>query len=451
MVADRVPVRVERGAGDGLWTLVAPPWSLSEPVVSADRVHVLVDGRPTACDRADGTVLWQSAYRCLEDEWIATLAPEGGPVVVVSGLPDGYHPVRLRIAVLDPASGAVNWQTETDGSARYWADGESLVLREPAPADRETLSDGQDPPLRLTVLDLADGARRWQHTFTWIGSAALVQGRVLAQVRAGDDFTARAFDARTGAELWSRTGCIGSFHLPNDGPRPGEPPFFVWNWIDDRMRWLSLATGEEVGEFRIVDRGPHGARRPLITDGGHTVWLAGTGRTVHAFHPRAGSGRTAPAHVAYGLRHALTLGDGPIAAADGWLYAIDQGNRLVAARVGLLPRSVLRPVRWPEHLSGPDYAADAFRGLSAGAQHVYAQTNPVAGPRSFQHVAALQHGRVLWQLPCRYGTRVVPAGDRVLITTGDRSCDLLRMVDGETGAFAGPDPAVAVADGPTVG
>jgi hypothetical protein len=53
-------------------------------------------------------------------------------------------------------------------------------------------------------------------------------------------------------------------------------------------------------------------------------------------------------------------------------------------------------------------------------------------------VVALRHGQVLWQLPRQYSTRAVPAGDQVLITDLNKSSNLLRMVDSETGAFAGP-------------
>jgi hypothetical protein len=436
MVADMVPMQVERGAGDGLWTLVAPPRSLSKPVVTTERVHVLVHGRPTACNRADGTVLWQSPYHCPKEEWMATLAPAGGPVVVVSGWPSRFGPARIRVTVLDGTSGAVNWQVDTDGSAQCQTDGASLLLRESALADRGTRT-GPDWPTRLTVLDLADGARLWQHTFHRIGSVALAPGRVLAKVDDMQDYTTRAFDARTGTELWHRTECTGKLRLPNDGRQPGEPLVIVWRRYDKRVSWLSVETGEEIGEFQMDRR--HGGKLRL-TDDGHPVWLTPKQRAVHASLPLTDPDPFTPTHVAYGRRHTLlSLRNSPIATADGWLYTIDRRRRLVGTRIDGDRQNVLRTIRQPRHAPGP--AQKAHGELPAGPHHVYAHTEPTS-LRAFlsypSRVVALRHGQVLWQLPRQYSTRAVPAGDQVLITDLNKSSNLLRMVDSETGAFAGP-------------
>ncbi|WP_405020051.1 PQQ-like beta-propeller repeat protein [Kitasatospora sp. NBC_00070] len=176
MVTDAIPVRVRREGG--LWTLTAPPGTLSRPVVRGNRVFVLVDGRPVACDRADGTVVWQSPHRVIgeQEPWQAGLTATGGHLVAPTAWTDRFSPGRATLSVLAAESGSLLWEFDPGELAEYRADRETLVVWHGREGGR---------PIRLTGFDLGTGRRLWEHAFGSVGTMQLVAGRAIASVRHG--------------------------------------------------------------------------------------------------------------------------------------------------------------------------------------------------------------------------------------------------------------------------
>ncbi|WP_457031550.1 outer membrane protein assembly factor BamB family protein [Kitasatospora sp. P5_F3] len=431
MFADAVPVRVRREGG--LWTLTAPPDTLSRPVVRGNRVFVLVDGRPVACDRADGTVVWQSPHRVIgeQDFWEAGLTATGGHLVVPTARTDRFSPRPAALSVLEAESGSLLWKFDPGELAEYRADRETLVVWHGRVGGR---------PIRLTGFDLTTGSRLWEHAFESVGTMQLVAGRVIASVKDAQGYAVAAFDARSGAELWRRSGPSGILCVPNNGARTGPPLVFVWSWTEARLLSVAVADGATVGDFSISHKDQQ--YKPLIIDGGRTVWVAAPSRAgaVHSFRP--GTPAKEPSHTFHSVRYPLSLASVPIAPVDGWLYAIDGGHRLLAAPIGSGGRQLLKPFRWPESVPGHDRGMEFLDGFTAGRNHVYARTGVArrAQESAFRrgtllddHLIALRHGTVLWRRPRPTVIRPVPTGDQVLLVEGDGRHDRLLLVDGDTG------------------
>ncbi|MFD0569275.1 PQQ-binding-like beta-propeller repeat protein [Kitasatospora gansuensis] len=431
MVADAIPVRVQRQGG--LWTLVAPPDTLSRPVVRGNRVFVLVDGRPIALDRADGTVVWQSPHRVIGEQecWAAGLTATGGHLVAPTAQTDRFGSEPAKLSVLEAESGSLLWEFDAGELAEYRTDRETLVVWH---------GRAGGSPRRLTGFDLTTGDRLWEHAFESVGTLQLVVGRAIASVRDDRGHAVTAFDARTGAELWRRTEPSGILCVPNNGTPAGPPLVFVWGWTDARLISLSVADGSTVGDFSVRHKDQQ--YNPLIIDGGRTVWVAAGSRVgaVHSFRP--GTPAKEPSHTFHAVRHPLSFADIPIAPADGWLYAIDDGDRLLATPIGPGGRHLMTPLHWPESVPRHDRRMDSLDGLTAGRHHVYALTRVTreaqesAGFLLDDQLIALRHGTVLWRRPRATVIRPVPTGDQVLLVEGDAEQDRLLLVDGDTGAAA---------------
>ncbi|KQV04514.1 MULTISPECIES: PQQ-binding-like beta-propeller repeat protein [unclassified Kitasatospora] len=372
MIGDAIPMRVKRDGG--LWTLIAPPDTLSRPVVRGNRVFVLVDGRPVACDRADGTVVWQSPHRVIgeQDYWEARLTATGGHLVAPTARTDRSSPGPAALSVLEAESGSLLWEFDPGELAEYRADRETLVVWHGRVGGR---------PRQLAGFDLTTGSRLWEHTFESVSTMELVDGRVIASVKDAQGYAVSAFDARTGAGLWRRTEPSGILCVPNNGARSGPSLVFVWGWTKARLLSLAVADGTTVGDFSIPRKDQQYS--PLIIDGGRTVWVAAASRAAAVLSFRPGTPTKEPSHTFHLVRHPLSHVDVPIAPADGWLYAIDDGDRLLANPIGSggtpaepLPLAGVRaPARPPDRLlarlhrrTEPRLSADPRPAQGAGVR-----------------------------------------------------------------------------------
>lgn len=212
-------------------------------VVQAGGVVVapLTDGTVIGLDAADGSVRWQIRHDSTASFLAAPLIADGRVIVV-----DDRGTVRR----LDPRSGQTDWTMALDAPVEHTpaltADGALIVVTtrgemvrvEPGAARatwRASLADGERVPPRVGPPSFHPGA---------VGAAAAAV--VIAGATNG---RLSAFDAATGAVVWSRDF---DAHV-NSAPLVSGAFVFVGT-TDQRVLGLDLATGETRWEAPIRGR-----------------------------------------------------------------------------------------------------------------------------------------------------------------------------------------------------
>ncbi|MET8451682.1 PQQ-binding-like beta-propeller repeat protein [Streptomyces sp. NPDC005209] len=430
MIQDRVPIRVAREADTGLWSLTAPPWSLSPPVVAGPRVYLPVGGRLAVLDRDSGEVLWRGPIHG-HDPYAsipATVTVADGHVMVLAAQIPWRDPPqgrRAQLTVLERGSGSLLHRRPLNGYYEHVSDGRTLVVSH--------FGRGASGCHLLSGYDVAGGRTLWRRRFVMDGPL-LMAGPVLVvrgeerEVRASALRDASAhvhgFDLRTGRRLWRHD--LGDSTLlapwrPDDGQ---SGLVFVQSRTDRRLHWLSPATGESVGRQRL--RGRLDTPFLRVVDLGDTVWFD----TALVSHVRRVRPLAAPRRP---VRHRLWFNslafDECFAVADGWLYAVDRAGRLWTGKAVHEHGGMLRPLpRWPR-----GYGSGGYHGrLTVAGDRVYALL-PRRGLGG--ELVALRQGRRLWRRPASWN-RPVPCGGHVLLMDRNGESDTLILVDGESGRGA---------------
>jgi outer membrane protein assembly factor BamB len=415
MGIDTIPLSVNSDTSSGLWGLTAPGGSLGQPVVGPEAVYLLVADRMASLNRHDGQVRWQRPHGVFLGRYpLSAKFTAVGRYLVVPGADtdDGR-----TVTVLDAATGERVWSREAEPIEGHRADEQTLVL----------WSKDKYGPSLITALDLADGHQLWQRKFEEIDQVLLTGGRVLAEVKSRTGRGSRGYDARTGERLWEGDCWTRVIHEAD------ASVVFNWSWPSTRLQWFDPATGETLGSCHPrVKEEPYGA---LFTDGGDTLWLAAHGkRRVYRLRPFESP---KPTHsFRTGLR-GLAWSEDRIAVVDGWLYGLDEGNRVLCAPVEAGGR--LKQLSWPADTPRRERRSRYRPRLVPGPNHLYATWEQSGRSDA---VLGIRHGRVLWSLPIDCDAPV-PAGDRVLIGESTSKHDRLWLVDGETGAFTGRGPRLA--------
>ncbi|MFF3072089.1 PQQ-binding-like beta-propeller repeat protein [Kitasatospora sp. NPDC057936] len=448
MINDAVPLSVDHDAASGLWTVTAPKDSLGPIAVADGQVLVPFDGRMTAFDARDGGMLWRSPHPLGGTGLrLATAFTTAGQHVVVPSRnpsPHGTEPIGLTC--LRRTDGALAWIRDAAPLSGYLADGRTLVLWQSHP----------DAPRHVTAVDLVDGRRLWRHDYVDFGSVLLTQGRVIVTVGTQRRHYTRAYDARSGKQLWrtamnrypARLHLVAVDHLPG-------PVVFTAHPRRDTVQWFDPATGTALGS--LTTGYPSTRWRGAGTDGEvpSAAWARVDDRRVAHLRPLGeigevgevggiGEGRV---RTFFSPRRPLRLSDPQVVEVAGRLYttvrldgthddpAAIRGERIVSARLGGRGRPPrLTGLRWP--LKVPRRERRNF----------YAHLVPAPGRlyallihRAAWAVVAVRGGRVLWRRGSR-ATPPVPLGDRVLLLDDCGEHDHLRLVDGRTGATTRPCP-----------
>ncbi|MFG2030328.1 PQQ-binding-like beta-propeller repeat protein [Streptomyces sp. NPDC048825] len=445
MIEDDFGTRLERGPGPGLWTLTAPKWSLSRPVVAGGRVYVSVDGWITALDRETGEQVWRSPYRCSTSR--------SQPLTVASSCVVVQGPEGVAVAVLETESGSELRRIDVRNHIGHVSDGRTVVVAH-APDGR-----------MFTGYDVRGGDPLWSwpDPIAW-GAIASVRGMEVMDGRlvlyGGEDneyrntprsFVVRGYDLRTGSLLWRRPFPNAKILSPPRASEAQQRLVFVWCPDTLCLTWLSAADGEEVGRLTYPSMSEYA--RPRLFDDERTLWITKSGgRSVYrfrAFEPEE-------PRVTYRLVEELSVYDLSLAVAGGWLYATTNDGMLAAARAdrNRWPRRVRHRVRVRGTLRWR--MAEGHERLVAGGDYVYARA---WDRRGWASVVALRHGQELWRRRHCSPVEPLPCDDRVLLMesdkcavpddpykewlTGRRGCarphdqDRLLMVDAETGATTG--------------
>ncbi|MFJ3306812.1 PQQ-binding-like beta-propeller repeat protein [Streptomyces sp. NPDC086549] len=429
VIQDRMPIRVAIEADTGLWSLTAPVWSLSPPVVAGPRVFLPVGGQLAALDRDSGEVLWRGpihGHDPYTSKPAAVTVTDRHVIVLAVEIPWREPPQarRAQLTVLETGSGSVLHHRPLNSYYDHVSDGRTLVVRH--------MGRGASGCHLLSGYDVASGRTLWRRPFVMhgrlptAGPVLVVRGEE-REVRAWALRDAAAqvhgFDLRTGRLLWRRD--LGdSTLLAPWRPDDMQPTLvFVHSRTDRRLHWLSPATGESVGAQRLRRR----LNTPFlrVVDLGETVWFGTWLSHVRRVRPLAAPQRP--------VRHRLWAGglalDESFAVADGWLYAVDGAGRLWTGRADRDHGGLPRPL--PRWILG--YGGSEHHGcLTVAGDHVYAR---LPGRGFGGRLVALRHGRRLWQRPAPW-KRPVPCGRHVLLTDRNSEADILTLVDGETGLGA---------------
>ncbi|WP_348534766.1 PQQ-binding-like beta-propeller repeat protein [Kitasatospora sp. MAP12-44] len=298
--------------------------------------------------------------------------------------------------------------------------------------------DEDELPARITAVDLQDGSELWHREFRDVGSVLLTGGRVIATTEGRKHRRTRAFDARTGEELWRSEpdAYSGAFLTAAEAGRDGDGQqsfVLAWNRHDDRLQWFSAATGEAAGALTIRPRWQrYRSYEATVADGGRTVWFSAPGaRSVHRVRPFESPMLTQTLHTVRPLPYAAD----PVTVIDGWIYPLRRRGRLSAAKVGGSRRHRwLAPLRLPWGIPLGERFVKTYVTLLEGGNHCYA----VRVSRRGQRLLVIRRGRVLWSRPLPGD--LVATGDHLLVIGQGDDHDHLWLVDGETGAFTGPSP-----------
>ncbi|MFE9424598.1 PQQ-binding-like beta-propeller repeat protein [Kitasatospora sp. NPDC006697] len=439
VAADTVPMSVRHDAVSGLWTLSAPPGTMGAPVVSADRVYLPVDGRVTALDRATGRVLWQTPHRVeFHSDYVSAVFAVGEHLVVPDALAYMTKGDMISFAVLSAATGGLCWSREPELVSGYSAHGRTLVFWRLDQEERGT----------ITAVDLATGGLRWRLDLDALRAVLPTDDRVVASTAAEGKREVRAYDLCSGEQVWrsEEHGWPESLRLSERGPS-AEPVVLAWNWLGKQLRWFSPATGERLGSLVVRPRiSFYSSDDPLVRADGESLWLTTNDqRRIDRLRPFAARLRT---RTFTPLPRRLAHSSPEFVEAAGWLYAMAhpaferrdtpweerRGTLVVAARVNRPGRyRRLTPVRWPEAV--PRGEREVMWGeLAAGRNHAYVHGWHRDGTG---RTIALRGNRVLWRRegrPCL----AVPVDDQVLLVDTGTEHDRLSLIDGETGACAGP-------------
>ncbi|MFJ9843507.1 PQQ-binding-like beta-propeller repeat protein [Kitasatospora sp. NPDC101155] len=439
VVADTVPMSVRYDATSGLWTLTAPHETLGAPVVFADRVYLPVDGRVTALDRATGRVLWQTPHRVeFHSDCVSAVLAAGEHLVVPNShayMTDGD---MISFAVLSTATGDLSWSQEPELVSGFSAHGRTLVFWRLDEEERGT----------ITAVDLATGSLRWRHDLDALRAVLPTDDRVIASVAAEGKREVRAYDLRSGEQLWrtEEHGQPKSLRLSSQDPS-AEPVVLAWDWLGNHLRWFSPATGRKLGSLMVRPRiSFYGSDDPLMRADGESLWLTTNDRRrIDRLRPFAAWPRT---RTFTPLPRRLAYSTPDLAEVAGWLYALAcpaferqetpwqerRGTLVVAARVNRPGRyRRLTPVHWPRAIPRSEQHI-MWGDLAAGRNHLYVQGwhRDETG-----RTIAVRGNRVLWQREGR-SSMAVPVDDQVLLVEKGTEHDHLYLIDGDTGAFTDP-------------
>ncbi|NGO08114.1 PQQ-binding-like beta-propeller repeat protein [Streptomyces sp. HC44] len=150
-VEDEIVTRLEQEPGSRLWTLTAPADTLSQPVVTEDRVYVSVGGRITAFDLDTGKERWRSPYRDTASRRVWDFTVAGGCVVVPwERTPRPSLPQGVTVTVLDTESGTVLRHIAVPRMSSCVSDGRTVIA-----------AHFTDPDWALSGYDVLGGDALW--------------------------------------------------------------------------------------------------------------------------------------------------------------------------------------------------------------------------------------------------------------------------------------------------
>ncbi len=282
---------IESFPEDGLaraWAFEVGP-GYCGPTVAGDRVYLMDRGidpavemeRVLCVDRVTGEEVWSFAYPCVYEDVAYDLGPRAS-VTVADGRAFALGTMG-HLHALDAASGEVMWK-------------------------------------RHLIEEFSAEVPTWG-----VSAAPLVaHGRVIVQSGGTEGHSLIAIDAKTGAEVWRGPADLMTYSAP---VIPPHAPDTVLVWAEQRLRALSIGTGEEIWSVEIPKTRPWAAtvQSPVFNDRGDAFLLSDFNRGTRRFD-QDGEGWKLTWHV-QGKNERNTEGLHSLMGAPVWLddhfYGVD--------------------------------------------------------------------------------------------------------------------------------